>query len=146
MKRTVFNSRIIAPLLFFVAFVLLGVGSLICLDADIVAAVIMFVFAAGSLLFILLQPICLVFEESKLTIRYFFVFYEIIYWEKVKKVILYNTRTLFPLFRVAKYRFVVQGGTQGKKASFTAGEIPVNKKTSACMAKYVPADMIVFDD
>ena len=146
LKRTVFNGWIIAPLLFTAVFVLLGVGCLAYPDAGVVAAVIMFVIAAGFLLFLLLQPICFVFEKSSLTIRYFFGFHEIICWEKLQKVILYSTRTLFPLFRAVKYRFVVEDGTQGKKASFTTGEIPAGKKVSACIAKYVPEGMIAAED
>lgn len=143
MKRTVFNGRIMIPLLFVVLFILFGIGCLLYPDTDIAATVVMFIMAAGFLFFLLLQPVCFVFEKDKLTIRYFFGFHEIIHWEKVQKVILYSTRSFFPFFRTVKYRFAVEGGTQGKKASFTTGEIPANKKISACMAEYLPEGMII---
>ncbi|MGM9647996.1 MAG: hypothetical protein ACI3YH_07690 [Eubacteriales bacterium] len=145
MKKTVFNDRIITPLLFAMAFILLGIGCLVYLDTDIVEAVVMFIIAAGFLNFLLLQPICFVFEKDKLTVRYFFGFHEIIYWEKVQKMIFYSTRTLFPLFHSVKYQFMVEGGTQGKKASFTTGEVPANKKTSECIAKFIPEGLIIAD-
>lgn len=133
------------PSLFAMGFILLGTGCLVYLDTDIVEAVVMFIIAAGFLLFLLLQPICFVFEKDKLTVRYFFGFNEIIYWEKVQKIIFYSARTLFPFFRSVKYRFVVEGGTQGKKASFTTGEVPANKKTSECIAKFLPDALIISD-
>lgn len=146
LKSTVFNGRNIVPLLFAVMFTWVGVGGLVYLETDIVFSVVMFAFAAGFLLFLFLQPICFVFEKDKLTIRYFFGFHEMIDWEKTQKVILYSARGLWPFSRKRKYRFVVKGGTQGKKASFTTGEMPANKKTSVCMAKYLPEGMAITDE
>lgn len=145
MKRTVFNGRIIAPLIFAVLFILLGIANLVYVDIDIVATIVMFVIAAGFILFILLQPFCFIFEKDKLTIRYFFGFYEMIYWEKVKRTFLDNKRTLVPFLHSMKYQFVVEGGTQGKKASFTAGEINANKKTAKCIAEFSPEGFTIED-
>ena len=151
LKKTVLNSRIIAPLLLGALFICLGIGSLVYVDTDIASArvmlaIILFVVAAFYLLFFIIQPICFVFEEEKLTIRYFFGFYEIIYWEKVKKAVLENMRTFFPGIYAMRFRLVTEGGTQGKKTFFTTGEIPANKKTAICMAKYLPEGMTVTDE
>lgn len=145
MKRTVLNGKIIAPLLIAVLFILLGIGSLFVEDSDIVAMVAILVIATGFLLFVLLQPICFVFEQDKLTIRYFFGFHEIVYWEKVKKTILYRSQSFVPFFSSTKYRFVVDGGTQGKKASFTASVINANQKTAKCIADFSPENFEIED-
>ncbi len=145
MKKTVFNGRIIVPFIFAVLFILLGIGNLVYVDIDLAATAVMFIIAAGFLLFISLQPICFVFEKDKLTIRYFFGFHEIIYWKKVKRTVLYNARTFIPILYSRKYQFVVEGGTQGKKASFTAGEINANRRTAKYIAEFSSEGLTIED-
>lgn len=145
MKKTVFNRRLITPPIFAVLFIALGFGSLFVVDTDIVAAIVMFVIAAGFLLFLFMQPICFVFEEDKLTIRYFFGFHEIVYREKIRKALLCSVNAFIPFFHSKRYQFVVEGGTQGKKASFTSSVVTADKKTARCVAEFLPEGLQIED-
>ncbi len=125
MKKIIFNHRILFPLsvavfLFIVAFLPFFTN-----EPDIVFTIVVLLIAVFILLYATTHPLIYIFDNEKLTIKHFFGFYEVIFWEKVKKI---EKTTDGRLFNLSVLHFVVDGGSIGKKSSFTNSEVIFTSK------------------
>lgn len=138
MNDTVYNKR-------FIRWIML---SLVCASVSLLTAtfekeLIGFVifFATLALLFlipILFSPRKYIFDKEKLTIIYFFGFFETIKWTDIHSISKARETSRDPFI----YNYVIHGRTNGKKAFFTIGEICANRKTKKLLCKYYKGKIV----
>ena len=132
-EKRVFNKRILG----FTADMLVFIALTLCLfRADTVLGVLGIVLAVIQLVFILISPVCYVFTEDSLTIKYFFGVEEIIPWQKVSSIREHHN------FHYKRYIFLkaykIDYRSEVKSHFIADGTVSKNKQITKLLKEYCP--------
>ena len=123
---------------FFIAFLLFLPLGLFLLTVDKVVGSLFIVIAALSLILMLMNPICYVFSQKRIVIKYFFGLEESIVWTRVGGVInRLEVSKGFGFYTTRKY-YEICYQEENKKHFFMEGRIIKTKRTTELMKKYCP--------
>ncbi len=134
MKKTLFNHRLVFPLSISVFMFMVSLAPFFINEPNIVFTVVILAIAVLVFIYCATQPIFYIFDSEKLTIKYLFGFYEVIMWKSVKKI--QNNPLDIRLLDLSVLHFTVDGGSIGKKSSFTNSDVIFTPKTYRCIKNY----------
>ena len=132
-EEKVINKQVLE---FFVAFLLFLPLGLFSLTVDKVVGSLFIVIAALCLILILMNPICYIFSQERIVIKYFFGLEESIVWTRVGGV-MKRLEVSKGFYTTRKY-YEICYQEEKKKHFFMEGRIIKTKKTTELMKKYCP--------
>ncbi len=133
MKKIIFNHRILFPLSIAVFMFIVALAPFVINESDIVFTIVALAISIFIFIYCATHPIVYIFDDEKLKIKYLFGFYEVILWKNIKQI---ETIPDGRLFHLSVLHFVVNGGSIGKKSSFTNSEVIFTSKAYLYIKQY----------